>query len=140
MNLVFVYLRVCFSFIAQFVYYSLHYLTKNICLFVCLFIIFVRQGSNFVFLQQCLSYFWPSGLSNKFGNCLVNFHIHKSEVIISLSAGSHCCCWEVNWKFNCCFFEGIKGYVKIFFLYLCGLQINYFVSSVDFLFILINIH
>lgn len=40
-----------FSFIAQFVYYCLHYLTKNICLFDCLLVYNIGKAR----LQPCFS-------------------------------------------------------------------------------------
>lgn len=104
------FLSLILSSIAQSVYYCLYYLAKNIYIFL----IWARQGSYLVVLQECLSYFWAFVLSKKFENHLVNFQIHKSEVIIALFPIA--VEKEVNWKFNCCFFEGIKGQFKNSFL------------------------
>lgn len=50
-------------------------------------------------------------LSKKYENHLVNFQIHKNEVIIALFPIA--VEKEVNWKFNCCFFEVLKGSLRI---------------------------
>lgn len=69
---------------------------------------------------------------------LVSFHIQKNEVIISLSPGSHSCCQKSSGSLTVA--SLLNGILRIF-LYLCGLQFNYYVSSVDlFFFILLNIH
>lgn len=113
MNLIFVYMWACF--------YDPYSLSLSICLLLSVILslkhlyIFntARQGSNsnLVVFWECLSYFGAFVLSEKFENRLVNFQIHKREVVIALSPIT--VEEEVTWKLNCCFSDELKGSLRI---------------------------